>query len=310
MNQLNRSASATPSRTSGLTRRGFLAVGGVGVALASGACAPLSTPTGPSRFTTALDELEQSSGVTIGISAENLATRRKVSHRADDSFPMCSLFKVLAVGALAASRSPYDEFWSRPIPFTAEDLVENSPITSTTTTWTMSASELADAALRFSDNTAGNLLLKQLGGPAGVTEFATSLGASATRLDRWEPQLNEALPGDARDTSTPRDIASLYKRLLVDETIGMLGQARLRDWMLRNTTSDKRIRAGIDGEFELADKTGAGSYGVVNDAGVLWRPDGSATVLAILTRTDRPDAVNNNDVVAETTRLVVKELTS
>ncbi|MEK8226395.1 serine hydrolase [Oerskovia sp. M15] len=132
--------------------------------------------------------------------------------------------------------------------------------------------QLADAALRFSDNTAGNLLLQEIGGPTALTAFAASLGATSTRLDRIEPELNEATPGDERDTSTPDDIAQLYGSLLLDRGAGALTSARLGDWMLRNTTSGKRIRAGLDGDHELADKTGAGSYGVVNDAGSCGGP--------------------------------------
>jgi len=296
----------------GVSRRGFLAAGGLGVALAAVACAPRPTtsapPATPSRLLVELESLERASGVTIGLHAEDLVTHRAVTHRAEQSFPMCSLFKALAVGALLRAHSPYDDYWQTGIAFTPDDVVVDSPVTSVTTTWVMTPSELADAALRFSDNTAGNLLLRELGGPGGVTDLARTLGATSTRLDRWEPELNEAVPGDPRDTTTPGDVALLYRRLLVDDTLGVLGQARLRDWMLRSTTSGERLRAATGAGIEVADKTGAGAYGVVNDAGVVWRPDGSPTVVAVLTRTDDATAENDNAVVAETARLALEEL--
>lgn len=300
---------ASASRSVGdVSRRSLLAFGGLGIALAATACASPAAPAATRRVAADLRSLEQSSGVMIGVHAEDVVTRQVVANRSAERFPMCSLFKVLAVGALATVHSPYDEFWQRQIGFTPADLVEDSPITSATTAWTMTASELADAAIRFSDNTAGNLLLRELGGPTAITDFAVSLGATTTRLDRWEPELNEAIPGDLRDTSTPADIALLYRRVLVDDTLGILGQARLRDWMLRNTTSSKRIRAGLTGQYELADKTGAGSYGVVNNAGVLWPAKGTPVVIAIQTRSDDPAAEHNNSVIAEATAIVMREL--
>lgn len=295
------------------SRRGFLLAGGLGIALAAAACAPGPTP-GPSAPDTSglladLGSLEQTSGVSIGLYAEDVVTGRAVSHRAADPFPMCSLFKVLAVAAAMRAHPPYDgDYWQTGILFTPDDLVVDSPVTSATTTWVMTPSELADAALRYSDNTAGNLLLRELGGPGSVTELARSLGATSTRLDRWEPELNEATPGDARDTTTPGDVALLYRQLLVDDTLGMLGQARLRDWMLRNTTSGKRLRAATGVGTEVADKTGAGAYGVVNDAGVVWRADGHPVVVAVLTRTDDPAAENDSTVVATAAGLALGEL--
>ena len=254
-----------------------------------------------------IQRLERETNVTIGVSAYGVKSHRRCEYRSTDLFPMCSLFKVLAVAALLGSNAYDGDYWGRGIHFSPDDIVENSPITSATTTWVMTPTELADAALRFSDNTAGNLLLRELGGPSQVTAFARSVGAFETRLDRWEPALNEATPGDRRDTSTPHDIAMLYRSILVDAKVGVLAQARLREWMLRNTSSNERIRAGIDGPFELADKTGAGHYGVVNDAGILWRSAHQPVILAILTRSETQLAANNNAVVAQTARLVLQD---
>ncbi|MFC9773389.1 serine hydrolase [Pseudarthrobacter sp. NPDC127529] len=127
-------------------------------------------------------------------------------------------------------------------------------------------------------------------------------------MDCWEPDLNEARPGDLRDTSTPRDIQALYESLLLGDALSVLGQARLRGWMLRNTTAGKRLGAAVPPGAELADKTGAGHYGVVNDAGVVWPDQARPLTLAVMTRTDRQDAVNYNVVVARVGQLIFGEL--
>lgn len=297
-----------------LTRRTLLALGGIsaaGVATSTQSATPAraaqagTVSTSHELLRRDLAELERSSGVTIGVTAVAHGSRLAFRYRGDERLPMCSLFKVLAAAALVRDRGYDEEYWNRPIAFTKADIVRDSGILDTLRPREATPEQLADAALRYSDNTAGNLLLRELGGPAAITAFAASFGAAATRLDRWEPELNEALPGDLRDTSTPDDIALLYAALLLDDAAGVLASSRLREWMLRCETSDARMRAGLVSPYELADKTGGGEYGVVNDAGVLWRPGKAPLTLAIMTRTDRADATRNNEVVAEVTRLVV-----
>ncbi|ANJ27212.1 hypothetical protein ATC03_11255 [Agromyces aureus] len=257
------------------------------------------------RMSRELRSLERATSVTIGVHAVTQGERRSFRYRAADRFPMCSLFKVLAAGALVQARGYDEAYWATPIPFTDADVVRDSAVLATLQPQQATPEQLADAAIRFSDNTAGNLLLRELGGPGAVTAFAASLGAGRTRLDRWEPELNDAVPGDVRDTTTPDDIALLYSALLLEDAAGVLASSRLREWMLRTATSGARMRAGLTPPYELADKTGGGEYGVVNDAGVLWRPGREPLTLVILTRTDRADAVRNNEVVAEATRIVV-----
>ena len=316
-----------------LSRRSLLALGGAagaaGIAstVLSAPPAWASAPPGNTvpglradhgRASDELRALEAATSVTIGVvalpvgrgggadrGADRRAERRAFRYRAADLFPMCSLFKPLAAAALVRARGYDDAYWSTPIPFTDADVVRDSIVLGTMRPQQATPEQLADAAIRYSDNTAGNLLLRELGGPAAITAFATELGATHTRLDRWEPDLNEARPGDVRDTTTPDDIARLYSALLLEDAAGVLASSRLREWMLRNTTSGARMRAGLTAPYELADKTGGGEYGVVNDAGVLWRPGLAPITLVILTRTDRFDAVRNNQVVAEATRIVV-----
>ncbi|MET4159360.1 class A beta-lactamase [Agromyces sp. PvR057] len=305
--------------TAGLSRRSLLAFGGAataGIAASVLASAPAQAASGAGRangasgadhgrMTRDLHDLERATSVTIGVHAVGHGDRRAFRYRGADVFPMCSLFKVLAAAALVRDRG-YDEgYWATPIPFTDADIVRDSLVLATLQPQQATPGQLADAALRYSDNTAGNLLLRELGGPAAITSFAASLGANRTRLDRWEPELNDAVPGDVRDTTTPDDIALLYAALLLEDAAGVLASSRLREWMLRNTTSGARMRAGLTAPYELADKTGGGEYGVVNDAGVLWRGGRDPLTLVILTRTDRPDAVRNNEVIAEATRIVV-----
>jgi len=53
--------------------------------------------------------------------------------------------------------------------------------------------------------------------PSGV--FARSLGDTVTRLDRIETALNEALPGDPRDTMSPAAMVTNMRLLLVGDKL-------------------------------------------------------------------------------------------
>lgn len=296
-------------------RRGILMLGAAGILSLVPAGSMASAQDKPAvitgsvrrRLDQGIADLESAHSVRIGVAAGRWG-QGSYAYRGGDAFPMCSLFKPLVVARLLRDHAYNDEFWKHRITFRGDQIVTDSIICDADEDRNMSVEELADAALRFSDNTAGNLLLELIGGPQQIGTYARTLGATSTRLDRWEPELNGAVPGDLRDTSTPSDIHTLYETLLLRDGLGTLGQARLRGWMLRNTTSGKRLGAAVPPGAELADKTGAGEYGVVNDAGVVWQNGRPPLTLAVMTRTDNADAENNSSVVARVGQLVIQEL--
>ena len=120
---------------------------------------------------------------------------------------------------------------------------------------------LCEAAVTLSDNTAANLLLATLGGPPAVTAFVRGLGDELTRLDRIEPALNEALPGDPRDTTTPFAMLRDMQRLLVGDALSAASREQLIAWLLGCKTGAKRLRAGFPQDWRVGDKTGNGGTG-------------------------------------------------
>lgn len=145
-----------------------------------------------------------------------------------------------------------------------------------------------------------------MGGPAGLTRYARALGDERFRLDRWETELNTAIPGDERDTTTPMAMARTLQKLLLLDGLPQAGQTLLREWMLGNTTGDTRIRAGVPDGWRVADKTGTGSYGSANDIAVIYPSGRAPIVLAIYTRQWEKDAKARNDIVAQVTRVALK----
>ncbi|MGW0943424.1 class A beta-lactamase [Streptomyces sp. NPDC002623] len=296
------------SPTTPTTRRTLLTAG------AATAAALLTTA--PARATTAatdpvtarLRDLEAGHGARLGVFAHNVRTRRSVRYRADELFPVCSLFKPLAVAAVLRDLDRDGEVLARRIHYTADEVVANSPVTETHVADGMTIAELSAAAIQVSDNTAGNLLLRELGGPTAVTRFARSVGDRVTRLDRWEPDLNSAEPDRITDTTSPYAIGRTYARLILGDALTAPDRTRLTDWMLGTVTSANRFRKGLPPNWTLADKTGGGWYGADNDAGIAWTPDGAPIVLSVqLTKPDR-DAAYDHDLIVETAALLAETL--
>lgn len=275
-------------RVSGLSRRRVL-VGGLTVAALAASPRPAgAAPPDPSVPPTPpigdqITDLERRNNAIIGVYAEDLTTGRFVAYRSDDMFAMCSTFKAYAAGRVLqmVSRGQFTLDHTEFVDPAA--VVSNSPVTGERAGSDMTLAELCQAALQHSDNTAGNLLLKTLGGPPGLTAFARSVGDDRTRLDRWETELNSALPGDPRDTSTPAALAVGIRRLLVGDALGKRERAQLEEWMRGNQTSS--MRTGLPPGWTSADKTGSGDYASTNDVGVVYGPDRQRLLLSVMTRT-------------------------
>ena len=223
-------------------------------------------------FQTEFAAIEAKTGGRLGVMLLEQGTGRLFSYRADERFPMCSTAKVLVCGAVLARVDKGQESLDRRIRYAQNDLVTYSPATKDHVGEDgMTVSALCEAALTLSDNTAMNLLEASVGGPAGVTAFASSLGDSVTRLDRMETTLNEATPGDPRDTSTPRAMSLTLQKLVLGSALSQQSAKSLAAWMTANTTGNAKLRAGVPQSWRVGDKTGTGNHGTSNDVAIFWR---------------------------------------
>lgn len=241
----------------------------------------------------------------LGVAAIDTATGRTFGHRQDQRFPMCSTFKAVLAAAVLARAATEPGLLDRRLPLPKSVFVDWSPITGKHVDGDMSVAQLCAAALQYSDNTAGNVLLREVGGPAGLTRYARALGDEDFRLDRWETELNTAIPGDERDTTTPLAMARTLSKLLLLDGLPAAARNTLRDWMLGNTTGAARIRAGVPAGWQVADKTGTGSYGSASDIAVVYPPGKAPIVLAIYTRQSEKNADARNDMIVQATNIAI-----
>ncbi|GJD55273.1 class A beta-lactamase [Methylobacterium dankookense] len=243
----------------------------------------------------------------LGVAARDTGSGRGLAHAADERFPLCSTFKLLAAAALLARVERGTETLSRAMPYTAADLDSYAPVARRRLEageGPMPLGEACAAALVWSDNTATNLVLRALGGPEALTAWLRQIGDAKTRLDRWEPELNTAIPGDPRDTTTPAAMLATLELVLLGPVLTPESRARLAGWMMESRTGLKRLRAGIPATWTVGDKTGSGANGTANVVAIV-RPPGRAPLLAAvyITQTDAPEAVRDS-IHAEVGRLV------
>ncbi|WP_312885817.1 class A beta-lactamase [Streptomyces physcomitrii] len=194
--------------------------------------------------------------------------------------------------------------------YSRADLLPGSPVTGAAEHLGrgLSLAALCEAAVRHGDRTAGNLLLRRLGGPGALTRFARSVGDRVTRLDRWEPELNSAEPDRRTDTTTPYAIARTYAHLTVGDALGTADSCLLTGWMRQHTAGPARFRAGLPAGWLLADTTGGGPYGTGHDVGIVWTPEGTPLLLACLTRGAEPGEEPDDALLAETAALLAEVL--
>lgn len=257
-----------------------------------------------------LAELERACGGRLGVAGFHTGSGARLQHRAHERFPLCSTFKLVLAAAVLERSATDASLLGRRISVGKGDLVSHSPVAEKHLATGMTVNEMCAATMQYSDNAAANLLLKVLGGPAAVTAFARRIGDTTFRLDRTEPELNTAIPGDPRDTTTPAAMSDTVQRLALGDALGAPQREQMREWLLGNTTSTERFLAGVPAGWRVGDKTGAGSYGTTNDVGVLWPPSGAPLVLSVYLTFPDKEAKGRNDVVASATRIAVKALAS
>lgn len=251
-------------------------------------------------------EIEKEFNARLGVYAIDTGTNQRLQYNPDDRFAYASTFKVLASAILLKQNSIED--LERVVTFSKDDLVTYSPVTEKHVDTGMTLGEISEAAIRYSDNTAANLLLEELGGPEQFKQALRDLGDDVTQPERFETELNDFAPGKKRDTSTPKAMANTLKKVALDDFLPDDKRELLHNWMKGNATGDKLIRAGAPAEWVVGDKSGAGSYGTRNDIAIVWPPDREPIVIAVMSRHEEADAEYDDALIAKAAEIALNAL--
>lgn len=299
-------------------------VAGCAATPGTAAPAPSSTPssvaTAPAvdeaQLAAAFDELEQEFDARLGVVAMETGTDRMIEHRSGERFAYASTIKALAAAVLLQELPPGG--LERVIRYNESELLDYAPVTEGRVDTGMTLAELADAAVRHSDNTAGNLVMKAIGGPEELQAALVAAGDVTTSVDRMEPELNSAEPGDVRDTTTPLALAADLRHFALGDGLEGESQQQLGEWLIGSTTGSDLIRAGVPGGWTVGDKTGAAAYGTRNDIAVIWPPGDDAAAqergpVVLVVMSDRAhegaEAEYDDALIARATEVIFAALT-
>lgn len=261
-------------------------------------------------FSESLAQLEIRNNGRLGVAVIDTGSGESSGYRTNERFAMCSTFKMLLAANVLQRADIGKESLDRTIAIPAKITLVSSPITLEHAGASMSVRDLCAAIITRSDNTAANLLLDAVGGPVAITRFARSLGDRVTRLDRIETALNEALPGDLRDTTSPAAMVATWRRLLLDNALSPPSRKQLTDWLIDNKTGGERLRKGLRAGWVVGDKTGSNGENTTNDVAIVWPANRSPLlVAAYLTACPGADE-KRNAVLAEVGRLLSEHLQS
>ena len=277
-------------------------------ALAFGAPSFVLSETDPS-LQAKLASIEKGIGGRLGVAALDTATGRRLGYRDTELFAMCSTFKLLLAGCILQGVDAGSLGLNNLISYGEKDLQEYAPVTRAHVgQGAMTVGDLCAAAVELSDNTAANLLLAQVGGPAGLTQFVRLLGNPVTRLDRTESDLNSALPGDPRDTTSPAAMLDSMEKLLTGNALSATRRAQLTSWLVQSTTGKNRLRAGMPADWRAGDKTGTGERGAVGDIGIFWPPAKAPILIAAYVMEGSAPRDQREEALAAVGRLIAHVL--
>ncbi|MCT8230281.1 class A beta-lactamase [Proteus terrae] len=288
----------------------FRQIAAIAVSLISLLASPMLWADNNNTVEEQLNTLEKYSQGRLGVALINTEDNSQIIYRGEERFAMASTSKVMAVAAVLKASEKQARLLDKNITIKKSDLVAYSPITEKHLTTGMTLAELSAATLQYSDNTAMNKILDYLGGPAKVTQFARSINDVTYRLDRKEPELNTAIHGDPRDTTSPIAMAKSLQALTLGDALGQSQRQQLVTWLKGNTTGDHSIKAGLPKHWVVGDKTGSGDYGTTNDIAVIWPENHAPLILVVYFTQQEQDAKYRKDIIAKAAEIVTKEISN
>jgi beta-lactamase class A len=211
----------------------------------------------------------------VGIAALDLNTGESISIKGDTPFPMASTVKV-AIAALYLSQ--VDDRQK-----TLDDKISGVPVRT-----------LMAKMLIHSDNHAADVLFKDVGGPRAVHHWLVQNGIHGVRVDRTIAQLLAAKRDlwDVRDSSTPKAMVELLRRIYRGELISAQSRNYLLAEMAKCQTGRNRMKWLLPEGTPVEHKTGT-LNGLTDDVGFITMPDGHRIAVAIFARggSNRPRTI-------------------
>jgi len=248
-------------------------------------------------ITEKIKQVEQKLGARVGVSVFDIGANESWNYNGDDKFPLMSTFKALACAKLLADVEKGIQSFDTSMVIKESSLIAWSPVAEKRIGEKMNLKQACSAAMLMSDNTATNIVLTGIKGPKALTQFMRSMGDNVTRLDRIEPDLNEALDGDERDTTTPNAMVKSLHKLLFGDVLSHDSKQQLKQWMIDNKVTGSLLRSVLPKNWSIADRSGSGGFGSRGITAVVWSEQHAPIIISIyLTQTSASFAQRNKAI--------------
>ncbi|HHX8639204.1 TPA: CARB family carbenicillin-hydrolyzing class A beta-lactamase [Vibrio diabolicus] len=251
--------------------------------------------------------IEQQTSSRVGVSVWDTQTDERWDYRGDERFPLMSTFKTLACATMLSDMDSGKLSKNATAKVDERSIVVWSPVMDKLAGQNTRVEHACEAAMLMSDNTAANLVLNEIGGPKAVTMFLRTIGDKATRLDRLEPRLNEATPGDNRDTTTPNAIVNTLRTLIEGETLSYESRVQLKIWMQDNKVSDSLMRSVLPTGWSIADRSGAGGHGSRGINAIIWKENHRPVYISIYVTETELSLQARDQLIAQISQLILQK---
>ncbi|HAY2229748.1 TPA: penicillin-hydrolyzing class A beta-lactamase BlaZ [Staphylococcus aureus] len=254
-----------------------------------------------------LNDLEKKYNAHIGVYALDTKSGKEVKFNSDKRFAYASTSKAIN-SAILLEQVPYNKL-NKKVHINKDDIVAYSPILEKYVGKDITLKALIEASMTYSDNTANNKIIKEIGGIKKVKQRLKELGDKVTNPVRYEIELNYYSPKSKKDTSTPAAFGKTLNKLIANGKLSKGNKKFLLDLMLNNKSGDTLIKDGVPKDYKVADKSGqAITYASRNDVAFVY-PKGQSEpiVLVIFTNKDNKSDKPNDKLISETAKSVMKE---
>lgn len=248
--------------------------------------------------------LELTLSATIGVTVFDTETHSYWNYNGDVRFPLTSTFKTIACAKLLYDSENGQLSLAHNVNVKQVDLVAYSPIIEKYVGDSVTLNEACFATMSISDNTAANIIIKAVGGTQSITGFVRTMGDEVTRLDRMEPDLNEGIAGDERDTTTPNAISKTLNELLFGETLSLKGQQQLKNWMMNNQVTGNLLRSVLPVGWNIADRSGAGGFGARSITALVWSKQQTPIIISIYLAQTEASIEERNEAIVQIGRTI------
>ncbi|MCT8864630.1 class A beta-lactamase [Shewanella xiamenensis] len=249
-------------------------------------------------------------GWNIGVSVIENSSNNVYSINGDERFSTNSTVKALACAIVLSEVDKNAVSLNDAMMINEQDVVSHSPVMKEFIGKKVTLADACKATMTYSDNTAANFAIKKSGGPEGITSFLRSIGDDITRADRYEPDLNTNPEGDLRDTSTANTMAANFNKLLLGNILSTQSKEQLKNWMMGNKVADNMLRLVLPTGWEIADRTGANSYGARGIISMVWSESQQPLIISIYIKKEKTSIEEREKVISEIGRVIFTEYTN